>query len=173
MPVRQATIDDAQAIARVHVESWRETYPGIVPQSELDALDIGERAAMWRSILSDPARRELVAVAEEESGMVGFVHGETGAGGSQIRAIYLLRAAQGTGLGRALMAALAERLAGLDAGPVSLEVARDNLGARAFYERLGGQLGAEQACSAALSDVPAVLYRWESPRALLDACRKD
>ena len=36
--VRAATVRDADDIAIVHVTSWRETYPGIVPQSVLDDL---------------------------------------------------------------------------------------------------------------------------------------
>lgn len=37
--VRSARVEDAGAIARVNVDTWRTTYPGIVPQDYLDALD--------------------------------------------------------------------------------------------------------------------------------------
>ncbi|HNI60392.1 MAG TPA: GNAT family N-acetyltransferase, partial [Pseudomonadota bacterium] len=34
-PVRPAGPDDAEAIARVHVETWRATYRGLVPDHYL------------------------------------------------------------------------------------------------------------------------------------------
>lgn len=43
--IRQAAVADAVMIAAVHVQSWRETYQGIVPQSHLAGLDVAERTA--------------------------------------------------------------------------------------------------------------------------------
>ena len=31
MKIRQANIEDAQGIGKVHVDSWRTTYKGILP----------------------------------------------------------------------------------------------------------------------------------------------
>ena len=39
--VRYATIDDA-GIGRVHAESWRGAYRGIVPNDFLDSIDVDE-----------------------------------------------------------------------------------------------------------------------------------
>ena len=39
LTIRPAEIDDAAAIARVHVDTWRSTYAGIIPQHYLG--DIG------------------------------------------------------------------------------------------------------------------------------------
>lgn len=36
--IREAIESDVEAIAHVHVASWRETYPGIMPQPILDSL---------------------------------------------------------------------------------------------------------------------------------------
>lgn len=38
MQFRQATSQDAKRIAKVHVDSWRTTYQGIIPDSYLDGL---------------------------------------------------------------------------------------------------------------------------------------
>ena len=60
MIIRLADVKDAKGIARVQVESWHTTYPGIVPKSYLDSLDVKKREKygnrqhktsrfMWRS----------------------------------------------------------------------------------------------------------------------------
>ncbi len=41
--VRDATSADAPAIARIHIDSWRSTYRGIVPHEYLAELSYRER----------------------------------------------------------------------------------------------------------------------------------
>ncbi|MFK0522174.1 hypothetical protein ACINKY_08160 [Paenibacillus illinoisensis] len=36
--IREATINDAEGIAKVHVHSWRTTYKGIIPEEFLTNL---------------------------------------------------------------------------------------------------------------------------------------
>ena len=55
--VRDATVDDAHAIAEVHVASWRWAYRGQVPEAILDALSVEDREAMWRRSLSEGKAR--------------------------------------------------------------------------------------------------------------------
>jgi len=49
--VRPAKPTDAAGIARVHVASWRTTYPGMVPDRYLVALSPLSHAARWRAML--------------------------------------------------------------------------------------------------------------------------
>lgn len=171
MTIRLAEPADAAAIADVHVRAWLETYPGIVPQEELDAQDPAQRRDMWDHILADPERRGFVHVATNgQDRIVGFVAGEASSDTSLIHAIYLLKSAQGSGLGRELMKAVARSLQGAGSGRISLEVARENHGARRFYERIGGTAGTVQACSATENDVPAIEYIWPTPAHLLAGC---
>jgi hypothetical protein len=55
MLIREAKITDAAAIAKVHVDSWRTTYVGIVPTAYLAGLSHEQRAEEWRRTLSNPA----------------------------------------------------------------------------------------------------------------------
>ncbi len=152
--IRPATVGDAEAIARVHVASWRETYMGLVPPPVLAELSVAERAKMWREILRRPDnfQRTGVFVAERSGSVIGFAAGgdqrssELGARGfaAEIFALYLLGCDQGLGLGRLLMAELARALLGRVQRGVSLWVLRENLAARRFYERLGGELVGEK-----------------------------
>ena len=47
--IRTAVESDVEAIAHVHVASWRETYPGIMPQEILDGLREEQRVDQWRA----------------------------------------------------------------------------------------------------------------------------
>ena len=43
--IRRARAGDARAVARVHVESWRTTYPGIIP----DRVIVGSVGSLRRT----------------------------------------------------------------------------------------------------------------------------
>ena len=51
--IRPARAGDAEAIARVRVDSWRETYRGMIPQSYLDAMKLEQSRALWEKVLTD------------------------------------------------------------------------------------------------------------------------
>jgi GNAT superfamily N-acetyltransferase len=99
--IRVATVQDAGAIARVHVESWRTTYAGIVPAAYLVSLDVGQREASWQEWLTLDVD---VFVGEVDGEVVGFVGGGTirepvEGFDAELFAIYLLREAQRHGVG--------------------------------------------------------------------------
>ncbi len=50
--IRAARLEDAGAIAHVHVESWRTTYAGIVPDAYLAGLDEILRTRLWHEWLT-------------------------------------------------------------------------------------------------------------------------
>jgi GNAT superfamily N-acetyltransferase len=143
--IRKACSADAVGIARVHVDSWRTTYRGIVPDDYLARLSYERRTNIWMQILSDPESRELHYVAEDQSGqIVGIASGGpertsdpvyTG----ELYGIYLLEEHQRKGLGRQLVRAVVGRLAEVGIRSMLVWVLADNT-SRGFYEALGGQL---------------------------------
>ena len=146
MQIRPAVIADADSIAILHVTARRETYRGILSDGYLDHQPVAEHAERWRGFLGGRDCRVAYHVALDRVGnIVGF-----GACGPQrqpvpsfdgeIYGLYVLRRAQGEGLGGALMGAMARSLRGIGARSISVEVARDNLPARRFYRSLGGEL---------------------------------
>ncbi len=52
MEIRRATLEDAMAIATVHVRSWKAAYPGQIPQGFLDSLHPEDRVEGWLQVLS-------------------------------------------------------------------------------------------------------------------------
>ena len=139
--IRRATIEDAAGIAAVSIQAWRETYPGIMPQSVLDDLSVEQRAANWQSWLSKPTQ---CFVAEDGSRMIGFVDGGAARDPgydftSEIYAIYLLQGWQKQGLGRRLVETFLGALEPAKPSSFYIWVAEGNKSARGFYERLGGR----------------------------------
>ncbi len=136
--IRVAEVGDAAAIGRVHVERWRTTYAGIVPEGYLKSLDVAERVLLWREWL---ARDLSVFVAEVAGEVVGFGAGgaarEAGEGfDAELYTLYLLEDAQGLGLGRRLLGAVAEALAGRGFEGLMVWVLERNP-AVGFYEKMG------------------------------------
>ncbi len=140
MSIRPATADDAAAIATVHVQAWRESYPGLVPDAVLAALDPCRRTEMWRAAIP----RGGVFVAAEDADLVGFVawgpqSDATLSFAAEVSALYVLRRAQWRGHGRALMRAAAAEMQKAGFGSAGLWVLDGNAPARRFYETLGGR----------------------------------
>ncbi len=163
--IRPATPADAPAIGRVHAESWRETYRGVLPDRLLQSLSALVRAAMWQGALE----REppvVLFVAEGPSGeLVGFAGGGRCRAPSlphdaEVYAIYVMRAAQQRGCGRRLMVALADALRASGFRSACLWVLRENANARGFYERLGGEVIGERTEMDGEDSVDEVAYGW-------------
>jgi len=159
--IRAATPDDAIAIAHVHVESWRTTYAGIVPDDYLVGLDEALRVKLWSEWLGSGA---LVLVAERNGGVVGFVHAgqvreaiETA--DAEVYSLYLLKEAQGRGIGRALIRAVAAVVIQQGFSSLALWVLERNR-SRGFYESCGGRLAASKVIEIGGARLMEVAYWW-------------
>jgi L-amino acid N-acyltransferase YncA len=141
--IRVGTPDDAPGIARVHVQSWRETYTGIVPQAFLDGLTEARTTANWERTFG-AGNPVFVAAVDEE--IVGFTSGgATRFEGydAEVSTLYLLKSAHGQGTGRALFTAMLEALRERGARSVIVWVLADNPTC-GFYARMGGVKTVEQ-----------------------------
>ena len=145
MRFREATADDAQACAEVHVASWKAGYEGILPAEYLDQLSVSDRLPWWRETLKLPSidRPLRVMVIEDEAIRVCGVGATTrpeAEDKAELTQLYLAPSAWGTGAADILMDALLNGLARDGVEFVSLRVAGDNGRARRFYERHGWTL---------------------------------
>ncbi|MDQ6773524.1 MAG: GNAT family N-acetyltransferase [Candidatus Dormibacteraeota bacterium] len=171
--IRPAHLDDALAIARVNVETWRATYGGIIPQDYLDGLTAADRVGVFAQRLARPEPGVTALVAETEAGVVGYATAGPERGGAppgypgEVYALYVLPEHQGRGLGRALMLAAAAALAAAGMAGLVIWVAWENHSARAFYERLGGRLLAERRQAVVGFEVREAGYGWQDPENVL------
>jgi GNAT superfamily N-acetyltransferase len=165
--IRDAVADDADAIAKVQVDTWRSAYRGLVPSEVLDSLSYEQRSEYWSSIISREDRVRIFLVAEEEAnGVVGFCvcganRDEDSEFAYELYAIYVLEVHQDHGIGRALFEKC--RKWTLDRGMTSMIVwvLRDNP-YRRFYEAMGGQVVSERMISIGEAELPEVAYGWRS-----------
>lgn len=70
LSIREAKVEDSEAIARIQVDGWRSEYRDIVPQQVLDELRYDEQTGRWRRILSSSP--SVTYVAEDGGVIVGF-----------------------------------------------------------------------------------------------------
>ncbi|HEY8598694.1 MAG TPA: GNAT family N-acetyltransferase [Thermomicrobiales bacterium] len=148
--IRAATPDDVTALAEAHVATWRETYRGLLPDHYLDGLTVAGCEPQWQRLLALPTAQRCVLIAEGSDGVIaGFASGGPHQGtldyAGELYTLYLRQAYQGTGLGRALFAAIAARLREQGCPSLALWVLATNERARGFYAAQGGQLLREQA----------------------------
>ncbi len=132
--LRQATPDDAAAIAPMHLACWHDAYSGLVPRRCLDELDRQDRCGRWRLRLEQPSDVTTIAVCGQQVvglATVGPLHDEVPLPPEELRSLYVSRPMWGGGLGRALIdRALGDR-------PASLWVFEGNERARRFYTSCG------------------------------------
>ncbi len=111
--VRSATVGDAEAIARVHIASWRETYTRLLPRGALDDLDAAARAERWTEIIGPDVTE--VWVAEMRGTIISWASASSGREADaprdrELEGIYVLAAAPSGGAGTDLLdAALGAR----------------------------------------------------------------
>jgi len=168
--IRAATAEDAGAIAHVHVESWRTTYSGIVPEAYLVGLDEVLRAKLWHEWLTGST---FVLIAEKEGQVVGFAHAGPNRealerADSELYAIYLLQDAQRHGAGSALLRAIAAVLANRGFRSMAVWVLERNT-ARNFYETMGAHLAASKVIEIGGMKLMEVAYVWPEIRSLIPA----
>jgi ribosomal protein S18 acetylase RimI-like enzyme len=139
--IRPATRDDILALARVHVQSWLETYGGLVPQELLDAITLESRVTQWERTFDQP---HGIFVTLEEDQIVGFA--SCGAAQDFLQAdgelftLYLLNSHQHRGLGRALWNAVLEFGQAQKWVSMVVWVLESNILAQGFYKHFGFKL---------------------------------
>lgn len=171
-PLRRATPADAAAIARVHVTAWRETYAGILPDHRVQRASEADRTLQWQGALAMPGPDGLAVFLAQPGGTVaGFLcmgrqrsPALAGMGfDGEVSALYLVAAAQGRGLGRALMSVAAHHLLDTRGRGLALWSLAANRRACGFYAALGGRVVAERTDG----DGPQRAYGWDDPGLLL------
>jgi ribosomal protein S18 acetylase RimI-like enzyme len=155
---------DAEALARVHVASWRETYRGLLPDAFLARMSEPGYARRFRRELTYPRPNDVVLAAMNPYGVFGYVAGGPSRAGvegeAEINTLYLLRAAQGRGVGRRLLIGAVRALAAQGAQSLVISVLRDNARGRGFYEKLGGEADPPRQEPGPGGMVWEVAYRW-------------
>jgi GNAT superfamily N-acetyltransferase len=140
--LRDATEHDVVAIARLHADSWRSAYRGILSDEYLDSRAHSERAALWQARFSEKANKPFLAIlAEAGAQLVGFAcvfpHDHP-TFGSFLDNLHVAPQNTRQGIGGQLLGAVAARLAKeRTPGGLYLWVIEKNSRARRFYAKAG------------------------------------
>ena len=163
--IRKATARDAKAIAGVHVDTWRDTYAGIIPDRILLGMSHRRHSAAWSVECGKRRDRHTVMVAEDSrAGVVGF-----GSGGraryvnlpydGEVHTLYVLTDYRGQGVGKRLLGGLFGALLESGSRSALIWVLADNP-ARFFYQAMGGTWVAVRTEKLWGTSLPAMAYGW-------------
>jgi GNAT superfamily N-acetyltransferase len=144
--VRTAERRDIPHLIRVHVDSWRVAYRGLIDNGYLDSSLLEEqRTTMWNAWSWADRPGQQVFVGEVDGRVLGFgfvgperleaegTFSELG----EVYAFYLHPDAWGSGIANPLMEHCHDFLRAAGFSQAVLWVLRDNPRARRFYEKLG------------------------------------
>lgn len=166
MEIRVANPNDAVSIGRIHVDTWRGTYEGIIPSDFLESLSYEQRADFWRDLLSDPDATGFIYVADHaEDGVVGFASGgpmrdDNPDYEGELFAIYVIEDYQHEGIGNQLFVKAIKWMRDCDFDSMIVWVLEDNP-YRKFYESIGGQQVGRRTIKIGASELPEVAYGWQ------------
>ncbi len=168
--VRQARIQDAPEISRIEVETWRETYPGMVADDVLIGMSAQRKSALWAWELGR-APENILVWDDGLGGLLGFGHCGRQRDPSlpydgEVTMLYVHPDAQGNGIGRGLIAALFARLSEIGCRSALIWVVRVNP-SRFFYERLGGRLVLQRTVPVGRGSVETLGYAWDDLQAMI------
>ena len=142
--IRIARADDAKGIARVHVESWRDAYAGLLPDRHLLQLDPERHAIGWTRTLARADDRRHILVAEVDGEVVGFAtfgpgRNDRPGNEGEIYMLYVATDWREMGIGRQLVQASFVALWEVGKSAASIWCLAENAAAIGFYKRLGGE----------------------------------
>ena len=168
--IRPATVDDAPGIARVHVESWRTTYRGLMPDAVLDELSVSRREKFWHQVLKRGKSQFAFVATDVQGKVVGFVNGglereRDPVYTAELYALYLFKEQQGHGYGAALFRAMLEKFLEQNHTTMLLWVLSTNP-SRGFYEKMGGRYLKTKPLDIGGATLAEVAYGWDDLSAL-------
>jgi L-amino acid N-acyltransferase YncA len=147
--MRLARPGDAADIAGIYVDSWRDTYAGVLPAAGLLKMSKTEHTAGWtRTIKGSNLRNPVLVAGDANAKVYGFASAGPSRDKSlpyegEIYTLYVAPGWTGQGIGSALMSSIFRLFSKANYGGIVIWALADNP-SRFFYEAMGGQLIAER-----------------------------
>jgi GNAT superfamily N-acetyltransferase len=161
-----ASPGDIASIARLHAQSWRNAYRGMLADEYLDRHVVADRLEFWTARFANVAPdRRVVTQAISGGTLLGFVCVLLDAEpewGARLDNLHVSPESKGTGIGYTLFQAAREWIASVSPGTaMHLWCVERNLVARRFYDRQGGKIVATATRPVAQElAVPELRYWW-------------
>lgn len=163
--IRGATIEDAEDIAKINIESWKTTYRGIVNDTFLDGLNYQNRLPGIQKGIQRPEVKIFVAIEKESNKKVGFsMYGPCREknidADFELYAIYLYEEFQGFGAGKLLFDEGYKAFKEMNYNKMMVSVLAKNKPSCLFYEKMGGQAAEADHVDLGNQRYPTATYVW-------------
>jgi ribosomal protein S18 acetylase RimI-like enzyme len=171
MIFRRPAPDEAEAMAALHVQCWREAYTAIVPQDVAATFDAGRMVERWREHIENLDR--FLVAAFDDGIPAGFINQGRSVEkifpemDGHIAAIYVLQSHYRQGIGRKLIGMAAQDWQSKGGHSIALGVLSENVRARSFYESLGAKFVRDGNFEWAGHQLPDCIYVFEDLPALI------
>ncbi len=171
--VRPALAADSPALAKIHIETWRNDYRGFASDGYLASLSVEEVAGAYRGYIQ--AEETCVLLAEDAAGHgvglascgpyrdEGYRLNDTFLG--EIYNLYVLPRGRNTGTGRALVAAAARWLQAHGMGSMMLWTLERST-SKSFYARIGGRIVGRREATIGANEVTDLAFGWDDVKVL-------
>jgi L-amino acid N-acyltransferase YncA len=169
MTLRPARVEDAAAIARVHIRSWREAFSPMLTAEQIAAKDLDEasQTSIWTKRLNDEEGKSRFTFVAEEASILAYITGcesrEAFEGyDAELHQIYILQEAQRKGLGRELVTLQARTFVEQGYHSMLVWVMTQNPAVAFYRDALGGQFLEERPILEVNGSLKEAAFGWPS-----------
>lgn len=139
LSIRIATTDDIPLIQKLSLEIWPQTYSSIISREQTDYML--EMMYSNESLISQINKGTQFIIINEKYIPLGFAsYKMIGDNIYKLDKIYLLQSQQRKGIGKFVMNHIIEEIKNKGAASLQLQVNRNNINAKSFYEKIGFQV---------------------------------
>lgn len=146
--IKKAGPKDCADIAKVHVNCWRTTYSGIVPDEKLQSMSVEKSTEKWKEFFErTPSEVESILLLKKGAETIGFCAGglkrkeskRTAGYTGEIKALYILQEHQKKGIGTEFLKLYEEIFRKNGIYSYIIWVLKDNP-SKEFYKKRNGRL---------------------------------
>lgn len=163
---RNASEMDAENIAKLHAESWRLNYRGLLDDQFLDDEVIENRKQVWSERMNSPDLNQRVILAKVQDELIGFgclFLNDDKQYGALLDNLHVTESYSGKGIGSGIIKRLASEIKSSGGrNDMYLWVLKGNDSAIRLYEKLGAQQK-ELAIETEFGNNPVAKYRYYWP----------
>jgi ribosomal protein S18 acetylase RimI-like enzyme len=167
LSVRLARPEDAADLARIYIESWQDTYAGVISHALLGAMSLKGHTARWQAAIksSDKGSGAVLVAEDANHGAIGLCSLGAARDGSlgfdgEIYTLYVDPAFLGRGTGRTLLTGAFETFKDRKLRSCLVWAHAKN-NACFFYEAMGGRRVATRTTRLMGELTPEIGFGWK------------
>ncbi|MGB8602157.1 MAG: GNAT family N-acetyltransferase [Rhizomicrobium sp.] len=162
--IRTARPEDASEIARIYIDAWQDTFPGVLPHTLLRVMTHKGQTTRWQKLIA-VRPPEAVLLAEYQNKIIGFSAftptRDAGLGyDGEITALYVDPLYYGVGAGWQLLKATFKEMSVFGMGSCLVWV-NALIQSRFFCEAMGAKAVAERGTMLMGEEVIEIAYGWD------------